>query len=399
MTRAARTSGSARRSMAYLLAKLQYSAELRHAHHGFLSGARLTFALIVSAIAAGRGPAAARPIRSRSKRCSTAPRGISTTSSIEFENVVAEEHYTQDAVAPAATVFHRSPAAAAAAGAQWRPRTRRARVTAICDPISCWSSRRETEALVPFRDVIDVDGVVGPRPRSAAGEAVPELPRRSTRWRGPNRSARKARATTSATCAARSAIRCSALGVLQRSYQPRFRFSLGKEDRGLGPDVWIVDYKEVASPAMIRGEAGTRSVRPRPPVDRHRHRPRAQDRAAGRTAGDPRGRDHHVPARRTIRHRRAARDARARTRSATATASTRSPPTAASAGSTSAPKRTSTRRAPTDVDPRTGMTLRRVAARALHDGQRVVGSSAATTDETLHDVEHQRAVSARRSTR
>jgi formylglycine-generating enzyme required for sulfatase activity len=48
-----------------------------------------------------------------------------------------------------------------------------------------------------------------------------------------------------------------ALGVLQRSYQPRFRFSLGKDDRSLGVAVSIVEYKEAASPAMIRGEAGS----------------------------------------------------------------------------------------------------------------------------------------------
>jgi formylglycine-generating enzyme required for sulfatase activity len=46
------------------------------------------------------------------------------------------------------------------------------------------------------------------------------------------------------------------LSVLQRSYQPRFRFSLGKEDKSAGANVWIVEYKEVQSPAMIQGEAG-----------------------------------------------------------------------------------------------------------------------------------------------
>ena len=48
-----------------------------------------------------------------------------------------------------------------------------------------------------------------------------------------------------------------ALGVLQKGYQPRFRFSLGKEDRAVGPGVWSVDYKEVSMPAMIHGEAGS----------------------------------------------------------------------------------------------------------------------------------------------
>jgi formylglycine-generating enzyme required for sulfatase activity len=47
-----------------------------------------------------------------------------------------------------------------------------------------------------------------------------------------------------------------ALGVLQLTYQPRFHFSLGKEDKSAGPGVWVVDYKEEAPPAMIRGEAG-----------------------------------------------------------------------------------------------------------------------------------------------
>ena len=47
-----------------------------------------------------------------------------------------------------------------------------------------------------------------------------------------------------------------ALGVLQQSYQPRFRFSLGKDDKSFGPGVAVVEYKEVGSPAMIRGEAG-----------------------------------------------------------------------------------------------------------------------------------------------
>jgi len=47
-----------------------------------------------------------------------------------------------------------------------------------------------------------------------------------------------------------------ALGVLQKTYQHRFRFSLGKEDRNMGPGIAVVDYQETASPSMIRGEAG-----------------------------------------------------------------------------------------------------------------------------------------------
>ena len=46
------------------------------------------------------------------------------------------------------------------------------------------------------------------------------------------------------------------LGVLQKGYQSRFQFSLGKEDKAAGPGVWTVDYKETSMPAMIQGEAG-----------------------------------------------------------------------------------------------------------------------------------------------
>jgi len=40
---------------------------------------------------------------------------------------------------------------------------------------------------------------------------------------------------------------------LQRSIQPRFRFKLGKADAGIGPRVWIVEYREQARPTLIRG--------------------------------------------------------------------------------------------------------------------------------------------------
>src|SRR5678815_2471679 len=47
-----------------------------------------------------------------------------------------------------------------------------------------------------------------------------------------------------------------ALGVLQQSYPPRFRFSPAKEDKCFGAGVAVVDYKETHSPTMIRGEVG-----------------------------------------------------------------------------------------------------------------------------------------------
>jgi hypothetical protein len=42
------------------------------------------------------------------------------------------------------------------------------------------------------------------------------------------------------------------LGFLQPRYQPRFRFSLRDADPAVGPDVWIVEYREQARPTLMR---------------------------------------------------------------------------------------------------------------------------------------------------
>jgi hypothetical protein len=43
-----------------------------------------------------------------------------------------------------------------------------------------------------------------------------------------------------------------ALGFLQPVYQRRFRFSLRDLDREVGPDVWIVEFREQARPTILR---------------------------------------------------------------------------------------------------------------------------------------------------
>lgn len=43
-----------------------------------------------------------------------------------------------------------------------------------------------------------------------------------------------------------------ALGFLQAIYQPRFRFSLRGTDAELGPDVWVLEYKEETRPTLLR---------------------------------------------------------------------------------------------------------------------------------------------------
>jgi formylglycine-generating enzyme required for sulfatase activity len=111
-----------------------------------------------------------------------------------------------------------------------------------------------TDALVPFRDVIQVDGVpVRDREArlaklflTAPGNVMEQAEKIGAE--GARYNLGNMRSTLGNPVLA--------LGVLQHSYQSRFRFLLAKEDRSLGPGVSIVEYKEMTAPAMIRGEAG-----------------------------------------------------------------------------------------------------------------------------------------------
>ena len=51
-----------------------------------------------------------------------------------------------------------------------------------------------------------------------------------------------------------------ALGFLQRVYRPRFRFTLRGRDAALGPDVWIVEYRETARPTLMRSNDNKASI-------------------------------------------------------------------------------------------------------------------------------------------
>ena len=175
----------------------------------------------------------------------------------EFENVVAEEHYTQDA---STNLPSFSPVAGGrgGAGAQMAASDLvRARHRALRSDFLLVKSP-ETDALVPFRDVIEVDGVqVRDREArlaklflNATPTSVDDTMARAERIReeGARYNLGSMRSTLGNPVLG--------LGVLQRAYQQRFRFTLAKPDRETGPDVSVVTYKEVASPAMIRGEAG-----------------------------------------------------------------------------------------------------------------------------------------------
>ena len=174
----------------------------------------------------------------------------------EFENVVAEEHYTQDAstnlpsFSPVAGGRGAVAQMAASDLVRARHRALRSDFLLVKSP--------ETDALVPFRDVIEVDGVqVRDREArlaklflNATPTSVDDTMARAERIReeGARYNLGSMRSTLGNPVLG--------LGVLQRAYQQRFRFTLAKPDRETGPDVSVVTYKEVASPAMIRGEAG-----------------------------------------------------------------------------------------------------------------------------------------------
>jgi len=173
----------------------------------------------------------------------------------QFENVVAEESYVQDAsmplpsYAPMGTGRGGVALPAPSAGELSRARHRDLR----SDFLLVKSS--DTQALVPFRDVITVDGIpVGDRQQRLA-----KLFLNSTNEDAMTLAARIGDEGARYNLGnMRSTIGnpVLALGVLQASYQQRFKFTLGKEDRTVAPGVWWIDYQEKSSPAMIRGQAG-----------------------------------------------------------------------------------------------------------------------------------------------
>src|SRR5579864_4701615 len=170
----------------------------------------------------------------------------------QFENVVSEEVYIQDStiylpsISPFVGRGGVSSGTPSADTSRARHRDLRSDFLLVKSP--------DTSALVPFRDVIDVDGVpVRDREARLAKlflQAPPDAMAQAERIRdeGSRYNLGNMRSTIGNPV--------FALGVVQLSYQDRFRFTLGKEDRSMGPGVWVVEYKEDKTPAMIRGEAG-----------------------------------------------------------------------------------------------------------------------------------------------
>lgn len=171
----------------------------------------------------------------------------------EFENVVAEENYIQDSSQSLPTISPASGGRGAIAPPPIASDMLRARHRDLRSDFLLVKSP-DTLALVPFRDVIQVDGIMV-RDREArlaklfltdSADAMDRAER--IREEGARYNLGNMRSTLGNPVLA--------LGVLQQTYQPRFRFTLAKEDRAFGRGVAVVEYKETRSPAMIRGEAG-----------------------------------------------------------------------------------------------------------------------------------------------
>jgi hypothetical protein len=172
----------------------------------------------------------------------------------EFENVVAEETYIQDS-AQALPSF--SPIIGGRGGAAVAPPspsdTARARHRELRSDYLLAKSP-DTFALVPFRDVIEVDGVPV-RDREARLAKLFIAAPQNLMQQAEKIGAEGARYNLGNM---RSTLGnpVLALGVLQQTYQTRFRFTAGRDDKAAGSGVALVEFKEIATPAMIHGEAG-----------------------------------------------------------------------------------------------------------------------------------------------
>jgi formylglycine-generating enzyme required for sulfatase activity len=163
-----------------------------------------------------------------------------------FANVVAEERYSQESISNRLTQ-------AAPAG------------VAPGSPIIAGSRRElrsdfllvllpESDEYQPFRDVFEVDGApirdreqrltkLFLESKSAAVDQARKISLESARYNLGN----VARTFNNPIIP---------LAFLQPNGRPRFRFSLGKQDRTAGPNVWIVEYREQGRPTLIKGLRG-----------------------------------------------------------------------------------------------------------------------------------------------
>jgi hypothetical protein len=158
----------------------------------------------------------------------------------KFSNVVAEETYLQDSSVPmqSAAVLGRPGSAA---------RNRRLKSDFLLVSVST------AQDWVPFRDVFEVDAqpVRDREQRLARLFLKPSLDSLEQANRIQDESARYNLGNMKRT------VNNPVLGVVvvQADMQHRFKYSLGRIDQKVGPNVWIIEYQEHARPSIVRGRS------------------------------------------------------------------------------------------------------------------------------------------------
>ena len=155
-----------------------------------------------------------------------------------FSNVVAEEHYKQQAPAARTGTTMGGPGVVR--------RELRSDFLLVKVP--------DRDSWVPFRDVFEVDGkpvrdrqerLTGLflQPETIAVDQARKIAEESSRY-------------NIGDVLRTINVPVLALIVLRPQYQPRFTFSNLQRDRRAGPDVWSIEFHEHERPTIIRGEGG-----------------------------------------------------------------------------------------------------------------------------------------------
>jgi len=198
--------------------------------------------LVVCVCAAGTALTAQRPDADRiSAELLLGRAGWYVQEFIEkFSNVVSEETYLQDSSVPM-----QSAALLGRPGSVARNRVLKSDFLLV--------SVSSAQDWIPFRDVFEVDAQpirdreqrltrLFLKPSEDSLEQANRIQNESARYNLGNM-----RRTINNPVLA--------LVVVQADFQDRFRYSLGRVDPKVGPGVWIVNYHEEASPAIIRGRS------------------------------------------------------------------------------------------------------------------------------------------------
>jgi hypothetical protein len=198
--------------------------------------------LVVCVCAAGTALTAQRPDADRiSAELLLGRAGWYVQEFIEkFSNVVSEETYLQDSSVPM-----QSAALLGRPGSVARNRVLKSDFLLV--------SVSSAQDWIPFRDVFEVDAQpirdreqrltrLFLKPSEDSLEQANRIQNESARYNLGNM-----RRTINNPVLA--------LVVVQADFQDRFRYSLGRMDPKVGPGVWIVNYHEEASPAIIRGRS------------------------------------------------------------------------------------------------------------------------------------------------